>query len=95
VLAAGFLAYLAGPALQGIISRQVPANEQGGIQGVLSSLTSLAGILAPPIATGLFGYFVSPAAPFQLPGAPFFAGALMIFAGLLMAARSLKRNGIA
>jgi DHA1 family tetracycline resistance protein-like MFS transporter len=32
---------ISGPALQGIISAQVPSNEQGELQGALTSLASL------------------------------------------------------
>ena len=95
VLSLGVLQHIGIPALQGIISRQIPANEQGGVQGTLASLQNLAGILSPPIATGLFGYFISTKAPFQLPGAPFVAGAILTFCALLLAVRSMKKHGIA
>src|SRR5690606_20055788 len=35
---------IAGPALQGLISTQVPSNEQGELQGALTSLMSLTSI---------------------------------------------------
>ena len=44
----GALANIAPPALQGLVSRQVPAIEQGSLQGTLASLGSLAGVIAPP-----------------------------------------------
>ena len=59
VLTVGSIAGIAGPAAQGLISRNVPPNQQGAIQGALTSIASLCGIIAPPIATGLFGYFIS------------------------------------
>jgi len=67
----------AGPALQGIISNGVENNQQGELQGALTSLISLTAIIGPPMMTGLFGYFTSESAPFQLPGAAFVAGALL------------------
>lgn len=42
---------IAGPALQSVISAQVPANEQGEIQGILSSLMSASSIIGPPMMT--------------------------------------------
>ena len=90
ILAVGSLGSFAGPALQGLISRHVPPNEQGSVQGALSSLGSVAGFIAPPLATGLFGYFISDRAPIHLPGAPFFLSALLLLTAMLLAARSFR-----
>lgn len=62
---------IAGPALQGIISGQVPANEQGELQGTLTSLISLTSIIGPPLMTNLFAYYTGENAPFYFPGAAF------------------------
>lgn len=83
---------IAMPALQGLVSRCVPLNEQGAVQGALASLGSLAGILGPLLATGLFGYFISDKAPAHLPGAAFFASSLLVFLGLLLALRVFKKT---
>jgi DHA1 family tetracycline resistance protein-like MFS transporter len=91
VLVLASLGGLWGPAVQGIISEQVPANEQGAVQGALSSLASVAGIIAPPTATGMFGFFVSDQAPFYLPGAAFYLSALLMVAALVLAHRGLTR----
>lgn len=40
---------IAGPALQGIMSNSVPANEQGELQGALTSLMSVTSIIGPPL----------------------------------------------
>jgi len=83
---------IAGPALQGIMTEQVPSNEQGELQGALTSLMSLSAIFGPWIMTYLFYYFTKPGAPVKLPGAPFFLGALLMLASTLLAVRSFKRN---
>lgn len=80
---------VAGPAVQGMISRHVPANEQGLLQGAMASIASLTSIVAPPLWTGLFGYFVSPAAPFILPGAAFFGGAIVLLFARILASWKL------
>jgi DHA1 family tetracycline resistance protein-like MFS transporter len=49
------LAFAAGPALQGIISKATPANEQGSLMGSLQSLTSLGIIVMPLIGTAILG----------------------------------------
>ena len=76
---------VAQPAVQGLMSRAVPANEQGLLQGAVSSITSLTSIAGPPIWTGLFGYFVSPSAPIIIPGAAFFVSALVFFVAFVLA----------
>jgi DHA1 family tetracycline resistance protein-like MFS transporter len=78
---------IAAPAVQALMSRAVPADEQGLLQGALASMTNLTSIFGPPIWTGLFGYFVSPAAPVTVPGAAFFGSALVFLAALVLAAR--------
>ena len=45
------------PALQGIISSQVPSNEQGELQGALTSLMSLTAIVGPPLMTNTYAFF--------------------------------------
>jgi DHA1 family tetracycline resistance protein-like MFS transporter len=76
---------IAQPAVQGLMSRAVPSNEQGLLQGAVSSITSLTSIAGPPIWTGLFGYFVSAAAPVIIPGAAFFVSAAVFLAALILA----------
>ena len=92
ILVLGSCGGVAGPAIQGLISRGVGPDEQGGVQGALGSLTSVAGIMGPPVATSLFGFFISPAAPVHLPGAAFFFSAALMVAALLMARHSLRKT---
>jgi DHA1 family tetracycline resistance protein-like MFS transporter len=83
---------IAGPALQGYMSGNVPANEQGELQGGLTSLMSLSTIFGPLIMTWSFAYFTKPDAPFQFAGAPFVIGAICMLLSTLLAVRSFKRN---
>jgi len=92
ILLVGSLGMISGPAAQGLISRSVPVNEQGAVQGALSSLASLSGIVGPPIGAGLFGYFIGPTAPIYLPGAAFFFGGFLMLGALLLAARAFRKN---
>lgn len=80
---------IAGPALQGIISSQVPPNEQGELQGALTSLMSVTSIIGPPMMTNLFAWFTGSRAPFYFPGAPFLAGAILTVLSVFFAMRSL------
>jgi MFS transporter, DHA1 family, tetracycline resistance protein len=83
---------IAGPALQGLISQGVPANEQGAVQGSLSSLGSLTGVIAPLLGTYLFGFFTGPQAPAQVPGAAFFAASFFTAIGLMLAIRTFGKH---
>jgi DHA1 family tetracycline resistance protein-like MFS transporter len=49
------LAFAAGPALQGIISKSSPATEQGELMGSLQSIGSLGVILMPLLGTAILG----------------------------------------
>ncbi len=84
---------LAGPALQGIISNQVPANEQGELQGSLTSLIAVTSIIGPLLMTNLFSWFTSEQAPVQFAGAPFLMGAVLCLFSLLLALRTLLKYG--
>ena len=83
---------LAGPALQGTISGQVPATEQGELQGSLTSLISATGVVGPLLMTHLFAYFTGPTAPVRFPGAPFLLGAGLALASAGLAGRSLRKH---
>lgn len=84
---------ICGPALQGVISSQVPSNEQGELQGALTSLMSLTAVIGPPIMTNLFAWFTKPSAPVHFPGAPFVAGAVLTFISILLSRNSLEAFG--
>jgi MFS transporter, DHA1 family, tetracycline resistance protein len=65
------------PTAQALVSTLISPREQGAIQGALASQTALASVIAPLIATNLFGYLTSANAPIRLPEVPFFLGALL------------------
>src|SRR5690554_2110018 len=71
------LAGIGGPAIQGIISNEVPSTEQGQIQGGLTSLISFTAILGPPLMTGMFAHFTQPGTSLYFPGAPFLFGGVL------------------
>ncbi len=83
---------IAGPGLQGIISSQVPNNEQGELQGALTSLMSLTSIIGPLIMNNLFAFTTSKNSLFYLPGASFFLAALLTLIGLCLSVRTLSNH---
>ncbi|HOY53809.1 MAG TPA: hypothetical protein PL015_03925 [Opitutaceae bacterium] len=87
----GALANLAPPSLQGLVSRQVPATEQGSLQGTLASLGSLAGVIAPPVAALAFGYCIDADHSWKLPGIAFFGAAALQVCALYLVLAAKKR----
>lgn len=85
---------LAGPAFQGIISNQVGKNEQGELQGGLTSLMSIAAIVGQPLMLGLFRTFTKENAPIYFPGAPFLMGGLLSLISLLLVFRTIKKENL-
>lgn len=83
---------ISGPALQSIIAGQVNPNEQGEIQGMLSSVMSASAIVGPPLMTGLFYYFTNEKAAIIFPGAPFLLGAILMFASSIIAYNALRKK---
>ena len=83
---------IAGPSLQGIISTQVPSNEQGELQGALTSLMSLTSIIGPPLMSNLFYFFTKSTAPVYFPGAPMLMAAVLTLLSAYLARRSLKKG---
>ncbi len=83
---------LAGPALQGLLSSQVPPNAQGELQGGLTSIISLTSIAGPLLMTNLFSFFTSEKSPVHFAGAPFLAAAVLCAASMGLAFFALKKK---
>lgn len=83
---------ISGPALQGIMSSQVPDNQQGELQGALTSLISLTSIVGPLIMTAIFAYFTKESSIFYFPGAAFFLGGVLTLLSGYLAYRTLKKH---
>jgi MFS transporter, DHA1 family, tetracycline resistance protein len=80
---------ICGPALQSIITSQVPRNEQGELQGGLTSLMSATSIVGPLVMSFLFSYFTSNRAPFRFPSAPYLLGSILMLVSAVVAYRAL------
>jgi DHA1 family tetracycline resistance protein-like MFS transporter len=83
---------IAGPALQAIMAHHVPPNEQGELQGALTSMMSLTTIFGPLMMTNLFSYFTHSNAIFYFPGAPFFLGAIFMSGSTLITWLTLREE---
>jgi len=83
---------LAGPTLQGIMSSEVPANEQGEFMGAITSLQNLGNIFGPLIMTGIFFYFTT-SSNFYFSGAAFALAAIFsIVSGTIIYKTISKRT---
>jgi DHA1 family tetracycline resistance protein-like MFS transporter len=83
---------IAGPAMQAVISEQVPANEQGEIQGTMSSLMSASAIIGPPMMSTVFYFFTHNEAPFKFAGAPFVLAGFLMLLSTIVAYLSFKKR---
>jgi MFS transporter, DHA1 family, tetracycline resistance protein len=85
---------IAGPALQAILAGHVPRNEQGELQGALTSMISLTSIIGPLVMTNLFAWFTKPNAPVHFSGAPFLLGSVLLMVSALVAYSVLKHEKV-
>jgi len=78
------------PALQQVMTAQIPANAQGELQGALSSLGSITAIIGPLLMTQLFAHYSAPDAALYFPGMPFLASAALTSLALLVFVATVK-----
>lgn len=83
---------IAGPSLQATLAQHVAPNQQGELQGALTSLMSLTTIIGPLIMNNLFTFFTSKKAPFHFPGISFLLGSFFMICSLLIAWVTLSRE---
>lgn len=83
---------IAGPSLQSILSGHVPPNEQGELQGALTSLMSLTTIIGPPMMNNLFYHFTKEKALVHFPGVSFLLGAVFMLLSIVIAWNVLNRE---
>lgn len=83
---------IAGPTLQSLLSGHVPPDEQGELQGLLTSLMSATSIFGPLLMTGLFAYYTRPGGNIYFPGAPFLAGAVFLLCSVVISYLTLRKE---
>ena len=79
------------PALQARMSRIAQDNQQGELQGVISSARSVAAIFSPLVMTQIF-WLATPETGFQLPGAPFLLSATIMVPCLIVFLQMPRRD---
>jgi MFS transporter, DHA1 family, tetracycline resistance protein len=83
---------IAGPSLQSSMASHVAKNEQGALQGALTSLMSLTAIMGPLIMNYLFKYFTTNRAPFYFPGVSFLLGGIFMLLSVVIAWRLFSKE---
>ncbi len=74
----GALWGIADPALQALMTRRVSGRRQGQLQGGISSLRGIAGMIGPLVFTQAFAAAIRPGSLLPLPGAPFLLSAALL-----------------
>ncbi|MEO1733169.1 MAG: TCR/Tet family MFS transporter [Pseudomonadota bacterium] len=82
------LSDMAPPVMTAFAANSADEDQQGLVQGVIASLSSVAAVAAPLALTGIFEAFVSAPGPY-VPGAPFFVAAVLV---LLIVPLMLRMN---
>lgn len=77
---------ISGPAAQGMMCRRVTSSEQGQLQGAISSLRGITGMLGPGLFTFTFAAFIDPNRRWHLPGAPFLLSAVLLLGSMQLVA---------
>jgi DHA1 family tetracycline resistance protein-like MFS transporter len=91
IIAVASVGGVGGPAEQALISKAVPADQQGAVQGALNSLASVAGVLAPLLWTFIFSWSIEPTAARNLPGLAFVVAGIISFLAIWPAVRALRK----
>ena len=81
------------PSIRAILSRAVPPNAQGELQGAIGGIVSFSSIVVPFSMTHLFS--IATTGGLQMPGAPFFAAAIALLAGALLFSGGAGKVGAA
>lgn len=72
------------PAINAMMSRRMPVNQQGELQGFNGSLAALAIMFAQIVYNNVLSYYTGNAAPIYFPGAPFVIAAGLALIALIM-----------
>ncbi len=83
---------LAGPPIQSIMTRHVEPDEQGRLQGAVTSLGSFAGIFGPYLFAQIFAFAIAPERDVHLPGVPFLLAGGLLAVGMAVAARATRHE---
>lgn len=81
---------LSDPAIRAIMSNKTSESEQGELQGVLTSVLSIAEIIGPPLMMAIFSY--SSALKNPMYGMPFIVGSVFVLSAMFLFRKILRKN---
>jgi len=84
ILPIAAMSEMVNPSLKAYMSNKTSDEQQGLLQGILSSLVGLTSILGPIFMTFIFNYSSSVGTKLSLPGAPFFFSSLLFILALII-----------
>ena len=76
-------------ALQSLMTQQVGPSEQGRLQGAMSSLMGITGVIGPAIFTTAFALSIAPGLPMFASGLPFAISMVLIVGAMALAVRAV------
>ena len=83
---------LYGPSAQGLMTRRVGPTEQGRLQGALSSVSGITGIVGPGLFSMTFATAIGPMRTLNVPGAPFVLASALLATGAVIGYRLTHQN---
>jgi len=78
---------LSGPSIQSLMTKQLHPHEQGRLQGALSSVMGIAGMVGPGLFSQVFAEFIGPSRALHLPGAALLVAAFLLLVAMMLAAQ--------
>lgn len=85
---------ISGPALQGFITAKVSQKEQGELQGLLASLSSVSLVLGPLFLGYVFRYFTVKGTSVYFPGMPYIVAGFLMLISTWLVIRNFKRKNL-
>lgn len=93
ILTISSIFWASNPALQSLISREVPGDQQGELQGALMSLASLTAIINPLVMTSLYSATSVEGAAVYIPGSPYYLSAVFILVAFIVILKWDRNHG--
>jgi DHA1 family tetracycline resistance protein-like MFS transporter len=86
----GALWGIAAPALQALMTRRVGPTQQGSLQGAISSIRGIGGMIGPLLFTQAFAAAIRPGALVPFPGIPYLLAAALLLLCTMTAVRATR-----
>ena len=86
----GALWGIAAPAIQALMTRRVDPMHQGRLQGAITSLRGIGGLIGPIMFTQAFAVAIRPGSPLPIPGAPYLLAAALLLACTAMSGHATR-----